>query len=236
MKFWRKVHKWLGLIVATQILLWISGGVIMSVFPIDKVRGKHLVKPATVLAKPNDLVISANISLTHWQSLSWQQRGNQWLVKAINFKNEIHWLNPNNGKSAISLTDSAIQSIASIRHAKSAPIESIERLTSIPFEVRHLSLPMYQVDFDDWISTTFYISPTSGDIASVRSDIWRLYDFFWMLHIMDYEQREDFNNLLLIVAAISSLAFTITGIILVYFSILKPWYARVKYHRQSKPI
>jgi hypothetical protein len=67
----------------------------------------------------------------------------------------------------------------------------------------------------------------------VLSDIWRFYDFFWMLHIMDYQEYEDSNNLLIITAAILSLAFVMTGMMLLYFSILKPWYARVKYRSQD---
>jgi hypothetical protein len=54
-----------------------------------------------------------------------------------------------------------------------------------------------------------------------------------MLHIMDYQEYEDSNNLLIITAAILSLAFVMTGMMLLYFSILKPWYARVKYRSQD---
>jgi len=97
-----------------------------------------------------------------------------------------------------------------------------------------LATPLYQVNFDDWINSTFYINPQSGDISSVRSDIWRLYDFFWMLHIMDYQEREDFNHPILIIAALLSLAFTMTGLLLIYFSIIKPWYARVKYRTKAR--
>ena len=44
MKFWRNWHRWLGLIVGLQVLLWVSGGVVMSLIPIDLVRGQHLVE------------------------------------------------------------------------------------------------------------------------------------------------------------------------------------------------
>lgn len=236
MRFWRKAHKWLGFLVAIQILLWISGGVIMSVFPIDKVRGQHLIKPLNELPKPINRALADNINLANWQTISWQQRGTEWMIKATDFDNNFAWLDPGNGQITSPLIDSQIKQLASLQHANGANITSVEALQALPFEVRHLSLPMYQVNFDDWINSTFYIHPQSGQIASVRSDIWRLYDFFWMLHIMDYEQRDNFNNPLLIIAAICSLAFTFSGLILVYFSIIKPWYARVKYRiriRQS---
>ena len=60
-------------------------------------------------------------------------------------------------------------------------------LDTLPLEVNHLPVPLYRVDFDDWIHTSFYLDPVSGEVRSVRSDIWRVFDFFWMLHIMDYQ-------------------------------------------------
>ncbi len=36
-----RVHKWAALIVGLQIVLWISGGVVMSVIAIEVVRGEH---------------------------------------------------------------------------------------------------------------------------------------------------------------------------------------------------
>jgi hypothetical protein len=63
----------------------------------------------------------------------------------------------------------------------------------------------------------------------VRSDIWRLYDFFWMLHIMDYETLDDFNHPLLIAIAAFSLFITVSGIIFIYFSVIKPFVKRRRY-------
>ena len=142
-------------------------------------------------------------------------------------------MNPLNGQLISPLTKTQVKQMALSQHAQNAKIIAVTSLQAVPFEVRHLSLPLYQVNFDDWINSSFYIDPQLAQIASVRSDIWRLYDFFWMLHIMDYEQRENFNNPLLIIVALLSLAFSLTGLILVYFSIIKPWYARVKYRYQT---
>lgn len=234
MKYWRKVHKWLGLVVAIQVLLWISGGVVMSVLPIEKVRGKHLVIPKGEIIQHNNTELSETLSLKQWKSVSWHQRSDKWIIKATNFEDQTKWLAPSTGVAVEHLSKTEIGNIAASRHANKVKASTIFELKQIPFEVRHLDLPLYQVNFDDWINSTFYINPLSGDISSVRSDIWRLYDFFWMLHIMDYEERDDFNHLLLIAAALLSLAFTVTGMMLLYFSILKPWYARVKYRSQNR--
>ena len=233
MKYWRKTHKWLGFIVAIQVLLWISGGVVMSVLPIEKVRGKHLVNPLSEIAPPQNTILGETLSLNQWQSINWHRRGSDWVIKATTFDDQAKWLDPSSAEPVQNLNKTEIDVIATSRHANQAKIAAIMQLQLVPFEVRHLTLPLYQVNFDDWINSTFYINPQSGDISSVRNDIWRLYDFFWMLHIMDYEERENFDHPLVIVAALFSLAFTMTGMLLLYFSIIKPWYARVRYRSKA---
>ena len=40
-----RIHKWLALAVGIQIVLWVMGGVVMSVIPIERVRGEHNIAP-----------------------------------------------------------------------------------------------------------------------------------------------------------------------------------------------
>ena len=70
------------------------------------------------------------------------------------------------------------------RFKQQANVLGIYRLTQIPQEVSRLSLPMYKVVFDDWKSTTLYVSPKSGNIESVRTDIWRFLRLFSGCYIL----------------------------------------------------
>ena len=40
------VHKWIGIIIGIQIVLWVAGGLVMSAFPIELVRGESASAPA----------------------------------------------------------------------------------------------------------------------------------------------------------------------------------------------
>ncbi|MEL0657488.1 hypothetical protein V6257_21200, partial [Pseudoalteromonas issachenkonii] len=62
--------------------------------------------------------------------------------------------------------------------------------------------------------TTLYLSENNGKVLTVRSTLWRIFEFFWMLHIMDYDQREDFNNPLLISFSANRVLFWLSGILL----------------------
>ena len=67
MSHWmRRLHKWVGLVLAVQFLLWMSSGVMMSVLDTDKVGGAEFrVKPPPVPAWPRgaldaDAVLAAS--------------------------------------------------------------------------------------------------------------------------------------------------------------------------------
>ena len=52
-----RVHKWVALIVGLQILLWIAGGLVMSVIPIEQVRGEHkIAAPTPLLMVPTTIL------------------------------------------------------------------------------------------------------------------------------------------------------------------------------------
>ena len=85
-----------------------------------------------------------------------------------------------------------------------------------PLEYRG-DLPVWQVKFDDGAGFTLYLSPLDASIKSARSDSWRLYDFLWMLHILDFDEREDFHHPLLWGLALMSVIFVISGIWLFFY-------------------
>ena len=82
-------------------------------------------------------------------------------------------------------------------------------------ESRGHDLPVWQVNFDDSRHTTVYVSPQTGAVVGRRNSIWRVYDFFWMLHIMDYSERDNFNNPLLVTAAVIGWLLATSGLWLV---------------------
>jgi len=82
-------------------------------------------------------------------------------------------------------------------------------------EIKGRDLPIWQVNFSDWANTSLYVSNMEARVITARSDIWRVFDFLWMLHIMDYDERDDFNNPLVIFMATLGLFFVLSGVILV---------------------
>ncbi len=51
-----------------------------------------------------------------------------------------------------------------------------------------------------------------------RHELWRVFDFVWMLHIMDYDTRENVNNPLLRVFTWAAALMALSGAWLLLFS------------------
>ena len=150
----------------------------MSAIPINKVRGQHLLVPEKKITAMPPLYGTANINIAAWQKLEWKFRLDQAALKATDFDNNISWLSASTGRVLEALSPQQIEQVAIARFTDTEPIMQVDLIQKPPFEVRQLLPPLYQVSFDDWIHTTFYLNPLSGVVQSVRSDLWRFYDFF----------------------------------------------------------
>ena len=63
-----------------------------------------------------------------------------------------------------------------------------------------------------------YFSADDGQLAEKRNSTWRLFDFFWMLHTMDYKSRDNFNSPLVITIGMAALWLSLSGFILMFRS------------------
>ncbi|MCP2775214.1 hypothetical protein, partial [Salmonella enterica] len=78
---------------------------------------------------------------------------------------------------------------------------------------------MWQVDFNDAAGTSLYIDAQDASVLERRNDTWRVFDVAWMLHIMDYTGREDFNHPLIVTFAIAGLWMALSGLWLLGYAI-----------------
>lgn len=83
-------------------------------------------------------------------------------------------------------------------------------------EYRGRELPLYKViakNIED-SHINVYQNPYSGEILAIRSQSWRIWDFMWGLHIMDWVERDDISNLFLKLFSFLALITSISGIFL----------------------
>ena len=224
LKWCRRLHNWLGLLLVAQILLWFLSGLVMAIMPIEHVRGEHLrqqtetnwqqanISPAKVLTAHS---IQANLSLSQ-QLTVLQNQVTTLPVYVVDDGAQRFRYSAVDGQLVRDLTAAQVSQLAQVQYRGNGLLSQTTLLSEAPAEVRHLPTPLWQLQFNDSENTVFYLDPATGAVLRVRTDSWRWFDFFWMLHIMDYDTRSDFNNPLLISVAGASLLFTLTGLLLLW--------------------
>jgi uncharacterized iron-regulated membrane protein len=218
----RKTHKWLGLFIGLQLVIWSLSGLYMTVVHIDTIHGDHLIRPAqSGQVEARQLADPLAVAAAHKSEairLAWM-RGRPVYV-ARNDAGE-QAVDARTGRAVAPPSEQQIRAIASATYTGSEPIASAELITDIPGEIRGRKPPLWRVEFDHWNKPTLYFSPVTGELVSRRHELWRIFDFVWMLHIMDYDERENVNNVLLRIFTWGALLMALSGAWLLFYSFPK---------------
>jgi len=85
-------------------------------------------------------------------------------------------------------------------------------------EFRGRNLPLYKVisENENGKKINVYVDPFSGEVSAIRSLQWRIWDFMWGIHIMDWVERDNIDNLWLKVFSFIALFTSLSGIILFF--------------------
>jgi len=214
----RTWHRRLSAIVGVQLLLWTVSGLIFTWEPIEVVHGDPSRAPEHEpgVPAPADLVSAQQAinAAPHAEptELALAHRRDTWV-----------WELRPAGDAAPILVDATTGAVLPAVDANEARAIATARFL-FPYEATTVSavneskgefkgnLPAWRVDFDDDQNYSFYVDGITGEIAKVRSDIWRRFDFFWMLHIMDYNEREDFNTPWLTIVASLGVLTSLSGL------------------------
>ena len=121
--------------------------------------------------------------------------------------------------------------IAAANFTGEPTLKSVEYLTNTNghHEYREKPLPAWAVTFKHPTNTTLYVSSEFGRVESFRNNKWRLFDFLWMMHTMDYKQRDNFNNWLL-------RAFSIFGLLTIFSGFALFWVSSKGMRRKGRII
>lgn len=231
----RKTHRYLGLFIGIQFLLWTVGGLYFSWSNLNDIHGDHLKRPATGFPASLSLV-SPSVPL-----LALQQRGidsvsSVGLIDVLgqpiyqltyqmqhgkgHAMTHVQLADARTGALREELTKAEATALAQQRFVGSSDVEQVEYLTSTNghHEYREKPLPAYAVTFRQPAHATVYVAAQLGTVQSIRTDPWRVFDFLWMLHTMDYEGRDDMNNTLLRAFSVLGLLTISSGFTLFFVS------------------
>lgn len=224
----RRIHKWVGLIVGLQFVLWALSGSMMALLNADAVGGhdgpamQASQIPTAGLVYPDKLAALGPVSglaLRNVAGIPVYELATASGTRLIN--------------AATGVPVSVDRDLASRVAAHGAGSRAI-RATLLPkanLEARDHAGPMWRIDFDNAEKSSAYVSATTGRHLVTRGDTWRTWDFFWMLHNMDYVNRASFNHPLIVIVAFCVLWLSGTGFYLLFKSFRKSdfrWLRRTK--------
>ena len=221
MLFLKKLHKWVGLLIGIQVLLWLSSGLVISLLDPAKVSGKQWARaPASAnsLQFDNLLEVQDLPAEILKGALSIDLIANRVQpVYQVNRADSITLLNAVTGLP-LKISERDARTLAQEDFNGDGEVVSILKGIAPDIETRNSSGPYWRVNFSDDAHSSYYISALNGDILARRNSYWRTHDFFWMLHIMDYPDHEDINNSLIIAVALVAIWLGISGFILLFGS------------------
>ena len=210
----RKAHRWIGVFVGVQLLMWTASGLYFSWTDIDDIHGDQFLSP-----------ISQNTTLRTLTILDSDLQVSELAVRFIDERPYL-WVNrntlidPESGDVKSGVSREEAERIAR-RHIKDEyDISEISLLTAVGshHEYRGRPLPVWAITFKGPQELTAYVAERDGSFQRVRHRSWRIFDFLWMLHTMDYESRDDFNNGVLRAFSLFALVVVLSGFVLFYVS------------------
>jgi hypothetical protein len=204
--------------------LWTVGGLFFSLNPIAKVRGEteepeappleFSAPPASPAVALTELVRLHSQAEIQTVTLRPHLGGTIYEITFIE-NGEPHWAlaDVSTGELRAAIDKDEAVAIAKRAYLPDTPVADISLITEANrrSEYRKRPLPAFRVTFDDPLGTRLYISVERGVVTARRNDRWRIFDFLWMLHIMDYQTRDNFNTFLLQAASALGLVTVLSG-------------------------
>lgn len=209
----RRIHKWVGLTIGLQVLLWAVSGAMMAMLDMGEVAGGETRNPPSFTERAAARDGWENVGRQLGATPITGARLNRLLgrqVYHLTTADGVRVFDAETGRS-VSIDAALAGKVARTVHPDNAIVRKVAALERLTFAVRNHELPVWRVDFEDPQNSSYYVSGTTGDLLERRNDSWRLWDFFWMLHTMDYAKRTNFNHPLIVLFAVATVWLTGTG-------------------------
>lgn len=209
-----KWHIWLGWLVGVPIVMWLASGLVMTLRPIEEVRGEHLrlklppaplVLPGSAIALPEAGLKEMRVVMQGGRAVA-ILTGTDGTIRRVEFA---------------SGTPLPPVSAAEARALVAARIKGGEQVTSVTLFPADKTPPDFRRPVAAWRvtlgdATNVYVGRDTGEIEAVRTSWWRFYDLAWGLHIMDLQTRENNSHPVLILFAALSLSGALIGCVLMF--------------------
>ncbi|RAJ10275.1 PepSY-associated transmembrane protein [Arenibacter echinorum] len=213
----RKAHRYLGLFLGIQFLIWTISGMYFSWTDIDEIHGDHFKKEILEQTAFSDLLGTTQLEIE-------QPVRSMELLEIAG--SPYYWINgttlynARTGNKKNETTQQEAQQVANRYMQPELKVSGIKRIEEVDkhHEYRGRPLPAYEISYETPQNLKAYVAIENGEFQAVRHRKWRWFDFLWMTHTMDYEGRDDFNTFVLRAFSLLGLITVVSGFTLWYIS------------------
>lgn len=210
------LHRWIALLVVVPILFWFASGLFFALAPIERVRSEHMIADQAAVPVPIETAalglarISPAVPAADRIEIKALLGRPVAVVASGALPPRLYDLGT--GRLISPILPATAAEIAARDLVGGERPQRVVRVTANSPEYRG-PLPAWRADFEG-ANRSVYVAAHTGAVASRRSTLWRVFDFLWAMHILDFEEHENINNPLLIAASALGLLVVLTGIAL----------------------
>ena len=206
----RLFHKYLSLVISIQLLLWTISGIYFAFNKIELVRGEqYLIEQNS--SKLNLKEVESSFSA---KNVNFVRRLDEWIIK-VEMDSGFSYTDLQ-GQNLDELNAEEVKEV--VRQSTNLTPLMAQRIDKpeIRAEFRGRNLPIFKVATSTTDNINVYVDAFTGEVTAIRSDSWRIWDFLWGAHIIDYSERENINNFLIKILSILALMSSLSGIVLFF--------------------
>jgi uncharacterized membrane protein YkoI len=234
----RRIHRYLGVLLGIQFFMWTVGGLYFSWSNMDEIHGDFQKKAPPQLLRTSQGqsdwdFVSPTIALKNMGEtmkmdsvlaislidvlgkptyrIELLHGGHHKMYKLADAKT---------GALRDPLSKDEATALALQQFNGDPKVRSVEELKDADghHEYRENPLPAVAITFENPSNTTVYVATEMGIVTKYRNTKWRIFDFLWMLHTMDYKTRDNLGNWLLRAFSIFGLLTICSGFTLFFVS------------------
>lgn len=224
------------LFIGAQFIIWSVTGTYMVFFDIDYIHGDSLVVNHQQKINANNIQYSL-IQLQSQYPDAKQVTVSKFINKDVyrfNHGEDKILVDASNGELLSPLTKPIAIKAAQFYYSGDGEVLDIELIRdNPPFELSPRALPAWRINFDNFGSPSIYVSAQTGQLVGKRHQFWRLFDWMFRFHVMDYEDGGDIDNLLLFCLTFLGSIGAVTGLTLTYFRVFKGSKGKLNLNKES---
>ena len=160
----RQIHKWVGLVIGLQFLMWAISGTAMALLDMEEVAGgaaaevrQQPLPLSTAWPNVQQALASQPVSGLRLRSLP------QGIVYQATTDGGVRLFTAADGRP-VAIDRATAANVACVAHPDAAMVKAVVPLSKLTFAVRTHQLPIWRVDFNDARNSSYYVSGTTGEL------------------------------------------------------------------------